>query len=80
MKIERVISWFDKQTEELKGEYNVDHISLDTLKTIFKPDKNDPLMYNPYTIYFQEAKALEALIDFKFDLDNFIYQIDCFQA
>ncbi|WP_436834529.1 DUF7683 domain-containing protein [Parapedobacter sp. DT-150] len=35
MKTERVISWFDRNTEELIGEYNVDRISLEVLKHIF---------------------------------------------
>jgi hypothetical protein len=35
MKIERLISWFDKKEENLIGEYNIDALSLDVLKEIF---------------------------------------------
>uniref|UniRef100_F4C8X0 DUF7683 domain-containing protein n=1 Tax=Sphingobacterium sp. (strain 21) TaxID=743722 RepID=F4C8X0_SPHS2 len=34
MKIERVISWFDKHTEELKGEFGLDEVSPESLKAI----------------------------------------------
>ncbi|MES2653132.1 MAG: hypothetical protein V4663_15430 [Bacteroidota bacterium] len=81
MQIERVISWFNKTNEELSGEYNVDHIGLEILKKIFDPKKEDPLMYDPYTISSKEAKEIsQYLNDFVFDFENFIYQIDCFQT
>ena len=79
MKIERTISWFDKSTEELLGEKNIDNIDLEVLKTIFKPNSEDPLMYNPYTIHNEEAEKLKKIIDIQFDLDRFIYQVDCFE-
>lgn len=34
MKIERVISWFNKHTEELKGEFVLDEVSPESLKAI----------------------------------------------
>ncbi|MXV17717.1 DUF7683 domain-containing protein [Hufsiella ginkgonis] len=80
MKIERVISWFDKRTEEFQGEYNIDNIELELLKQIFNPKKEDPLMYDAYTIYNQEAKKLEEITSFKFDLDRFVYEVNCFQV
>lgn len=80
MKIERVISWFDKDTEELKGEFLLDSISLETLKGIFHPPGDDPLMYNPYTIYEEEGRKLKEVLDFQFDFEQNVYQIDCFQV
>ncbi|WP_436834588.1 DUF7683 domain-containing protein, partial [Parapedobacter sp. DT-150] len=59
--MERVISWFDSNTEELIGEYNVDRISLEVLKHIFNPPDNDPLMYNPYSIDVEQGKELSLL-------------------
>ena len=79
MKIERVISWFDRSTEELLGELNIDNINLEILKAIFKPEAEDPLMYNPYTINAEEANKLKKVIDIQFDLEHFFYQVDCFQ-
>lgn len=78
MKIERAISWFDKNTEELKGEFPLGDLLLETLKSIFKPQADDPLMYNPYTIFEKEGRRLEEILDFSFDFENYIYQVDCF--
>lgn len=80
MKIERVISWFDKNTEKLLGEHNIDHVSLDILKTIFVPPESDPSMYNPYFIDFIKAEELSVLTGFVFNHDKYVYQIDCFQV
>ncbi len=49
MKIVRLISWFDKKTDKLVGEYNIDDVDFETLKSIMKPRKKDPLMY--YYVY-----------------------------
>lgn len=46
MKIERLISCFDRETEELVCEYNIDHIELETIKEIVQR-KRDPFMYRP---------------------------------
>lgn len=80
MKIERIISCFDKQTEKLKEEYNIDHVDIEELKGIFHPSDDDPLMYNPYTIGQKEASMLKKFISIEFDLQHFFYQVDCFQV
>jgi hypothetical protein len=80
MKIERVISWYDRETEELTGEYNIDQLALDQLYQVFGLVADDPMMYNPYTINADEAEALKAMLDFEFDLERFFYQCDCFQV
>lgn len=81
MRIERVISWFDKSSEELLGEYNIDYIDLEVLKKIFVPKKEDPLMYDPYTINYKESRKIKPyLTNFVFDFEKFIYQVDCFQV
>ena len=79
MKIERVISWFDRKNESLIGEYNVDFIPFETLKSIFNPKLDDPLMYNPYDIHIEHIDFFKKYVDIEFDLDKYIYQIDCFQ-
>lgn len=80
MKIERLISWFSKNNEALIGEIAIDTIELDTLKKIFKPKADDPLMYNPYLINEEIAKKLQQHLSFDFDFEKFIYQLDCFQV
>ncbi|MBW4891122.1 hypothetical protein KXQ82_15460 [Mucilaginibacter sp. HMF5004] len=80
MKIERLISWYDKDTQDLVGEQNIDFLEFQDLKKIFMPQPNDPLMYNPYNIYVHEAEMLKLLLDFDFDFERFNYQLDCFQV
>jgi len=80
MKIERIISWFDRGDEELIGELNIDFIPLDVLKETFSPPIEDPLMYNPYDINIEESEILKKYVDIEFEFDKYTYQIDCFQA
>jgi len=80
VKIERVISWFDRNTEELIGEHSVNSISLKSLKRIFSTSDSDPLMYNPYDIDVEKGKELSLLTGFEFNHEKYVYQIDCFQA
>ena len=79
MKIERLISRFDNSTEELLEEINIDNISIEVLKAIFKPSEEDPLMYNPHTITDIEADKLKNIINIQFDFNRFFYQLDCFR-
>nr|WP_295875530.1 hypothetical protein [uncultured Chitinophaga sp.] len=80
MKIERLISCFDKENEELLQEYNIDFVDINVLKSIFKPSTDDPLMYNPYPIGPKEAEELKAYIDIDINFDKNLYQLDCFQS
>ncbi|MDF2852916.1 MAG: hypothetical protein K0S31_3601 [Sphingobacterium multivorum] len=80
MKIERIISWFDRRDEGLIGEFNIDFIPLAILKETFRPPIEDPLMYNPYDINIAESEILKKYVDIEFEFDKYIYQIDCFQA
>lgn len=80
MKIERRISWFDKKTELLVSDKNVDIIDLEILKGIFSPTSEDPMMYNPYDITEIEARKLNEYMDLKFEFEKYYYQLDCFQV
>jgi hypothetical protein len=80
MKTERVISWFDKETELLVSEKNIDSVDLEILKEIFSPSSEDSLMYNPYDITESEAQKLNKHTDLKFEFDKYFYQVDCFQV
>lgn len=80
-KVKRLISWFDKTTEELKGEKDISKIiELNQLKTIFSPMDDDPWMVFPYSITQTEARKLNRLVEIDFDFDRYIYQLDCFKA
>jgi hypothetical protein len=80
MKIQRLISWFDKGNDELVGEINVDHISITYLRKLFNPPNKDPLLYYPYTIRQYQANRLARWVTLDFKLDKYSYQLECFQA
>jgi hypothetical protein len=80
MKIERVITWFDKSNGKELGEFNVDNISLEVLVSIFNPPSEDYLMYGAYDITEKEVDNLKKYIDFEFYLDKHYYELDCFQS
>jgi len=79
-KIERVINWFDKTTEKLKGEINIDHIKLDQLKMIFSPPPDDPLMIKPFVITQAIAEQLKQIVDIEFLFEKYDYYLECFKA
>lgn len=79
MKIERSISWFDKRTEDLVGEINIDFIDLITLKSIFKPSNDDDL-HLVYRIDESNGKQLEVLLNIKFDFEKYIYEMGCYSV
>lgn len=80
MKLERVISVFDIVTESLILEIKIDEISLGTLKRIFRPNTDDPNMYDPYSISIKETEEINRHLVNKisFDFTKNIYQLDCF--
>ena len=79
MEIVRLIRCFDRKTEELVSKYNIDDIDFDTLKSIMKPRKEDPLMYYIYTVKKRHKKKLKQFINIEFDLENYVYEVGCFQ-
>ena len=79
MEIIRLISWFDKNTEKLIGEFDISHIQLFVLKEIFNPPKSDPLMYNPYDIDKKIKGKIVNIVDIEFNFEKYVYQLDCFQ-
>ena len=81
MEVTRLISVFDKRTENLLEEINIDHISLEILQDIFKPEIDDPFMIKVYSITAKELKILNDSLNPKivYNLDKNIYQLDCFK-
>ncbi|GAB4043111.1 DUF7683 domain-containing protein [Spirosoma litoris] len=80
MKIQRLISWYDKGNDELIGEINVDQIPITYLRKLFNPPGKDPLLYNPYTIRQYQANRLVEWVTIDFKLDKYSYHLECFQA
>lgn len=78
MEVERCIVFYDKKTNQFIGEIPIE-IELEKLKKIFKPKKNDPLLYDPYKIEIEQKIAIDKLITIKFDLDVYSYFLECFQ-
>ena len=80
--LERVINVFDKKTEKLIQEVNIDNVNIDILKSIFSVNNDDPSMYDPYTIYKDEALALSVHLKsiILFDFENYSYQLDCYKV
>lgn len=76
--VERVISVFNIEDENLCKEINVDHVSINFLQDIFKPQSDDYDMLDVYPISIEHALQLKKIIDIEFDFDNYIYQLDCY--
>ena len=79
MEIERCISFYEKDGESYIGDFNVDFLSFDFLSSLFKPPKNDPLLYDVYKINAKLALEIQKKIDFTFDFDKYDYFLECFQ-
>jgi hypothetical protein len=79
MRIQRLITIFDNETELLKEEIKIDYIELNTLKLIFNPKEDDPLMYNVYEIKSEKALIINDLLTDKlnFDFNSNTYYVEC---
>jgi len=78
MKIYRKITKYSKKTEELLDEFDVSLLKIKWLKKLFLPSKNDPLMYNVYSINEYESNKLKEYLELEFDLNNFDYFLECY--
>lgn len=76
-KVSYVLRWFDKRTEKFAGEERLDHVPLDRLTAIVKPDTEDPLIYNSYLVDESKAKSLGDHVSVVFDLARFDYFVEC---
>lgn len=82
MKIRRVISVYDINSEKLIYEISIDHIPIVVLRRILNVDKNDLDVYKVYSI------SNEQLSDFtnyslelsELRLENTELYVECFQA
>ena len=78
MKIERVLSCFDKKSDKLLWEKDINEIDFDTLKSILKPGKDEYLELI-YKIDESNCYIFEKLLKIEFDFEKYIYEIGCFK-
>lgn len=78
MKIERILSCFDKKSEQLLWEENIDNVDLNVLKSLLKP-QNDEYLHLVYKVDKSNYKSFEELLKIEFDLKKYIYEIGCFK-
>ncbi len=80
MKVERVISVYNKNNDELIHEIIVS-ISLELLKSIINVDEDDPDIYKVYGVdanqYQQFLNYFQDLSNYKFS--DFDFFVECFQ-
>jgi hypothetical protein len=79
MKVGRRISWWDKGSETLIDELNIDHIPLEAIKALFKPPAEDPLMYNQYQIDQLQVQDLARWVVLSFDFNLYAYFVECWR-
>lgn len=75
-KIIRLITWFDKQSEDFKGQLELGEIPVEELQTLFG-ESSENLMYDCYPITPKNASFFQELAqqDLRFDVYN--YFLEC---
>lgn len=75
-KIIRLITWFDKQSEDFKGQLELGEIPVEELQTLFGESSENP-MYDCYPITPKNASFFQELAqqDLRFDVYN--YFLEC---
>lgn len=75
--VETYIEAFAKELETIVWEYEISHIPLSILRTIFDPNPEDDyeLVYGSYALNENSAAALNSFLDFsiEFDFEKFDY-------
>lgn len=79
MKTTRSIAVYDNESEELVTKFNIDELSFLELKSIFRPAKKDPLMYDDYEIKDEHTEYFRARMDIEFDFKSYSYYVECRQ-
>lgn len=80
MKVNRVISWYNKNNDDFVDEIQINNLDLNFLKKIFNPPEKDYLMYDSYKINAKEMDELSKVLNFNIDIEKFDYYVECFQA
>ncbi|WP_407431172.1 hypothetical protein [Arcticibacter sp.] len=79
MKVQRVITHYQKDGDEYIGEHQID-ISLDQIRQMWEPFDNDPLFYMCYPITEKQSEKMEELFNIKIDLMQFDYFLECYKG
>jgi hypothetical protein len=75
--IERTISWYDKETEELVGEAKLSNFDLSVLQKLWNEAPQYP-MVDPHYIETKEQIAyIERLIGIELNLNIYDYFLEC---
>jgi len=82
MKIERVITKYNNTDDSFEGEFNIDSIPFEELAGIFSPQKDDPLMYDPYEINVVQAELINRRLpsSFPFEFSEYSYFVEAYSA
>jgi hypothetical protein len=73
-KVERVLRWWDKKTEELVGEIPLTAFTLAELQQIFGVPRSDP-MYDVFDVNEAHAKRLQSRIEHTIDCSAYDYSV-----
>jgi hypothetical protein len=75
-KVERTLSFFEKQGDAFIGEYPLIGIDLPALQKLFGVDLGDP-MYDVWPVGPNEAAVLRHHVDGPIDLSKYDYFVEC---
>jgi hypothetical protein len=76
-KIYRQIDVFDKKTEKLTKEIELDSFDIELMKLRFDIPQDDQLMYNPYEIDLSKTDLFPTV---KFDFKKYDYYVACYRG
>ena len=75
-KVRRLIRYFDKKADPLLGEIDFPEVSLRKLQQMFNIPESNP-MYDCYIIEGANAEFFMNLTGKKFDLEKYVYFLEC---
>jgi len=78
-RVERILSAFPRDADELVGEWPLEGIELGELQTMFNRPAEDP-MYDEFEVEPQHLARLERAVGKKLDLTRFEYFVGAVEA
>jgi hypothetical protein len=79
MRIRRLVSWYDKNTNGLVAEMDATHIDIAALRQIFNPSPQDPFLCLSYEIDEAKSLLIAEWMPVPFDFEAYLYQLDSFR-
>lgn len=73
----RAVSYFDKDSEEMVGEYPLVGIDLPALQALFGVEPEDP-MYDVWPVGPAELAVLRNHVAGEIDLERYDYYLECY--